>query len=158
MRHPELIDQSLLDRVIAAAEQAVRRRKNYNFHKTDEAACHRLLNALEMDSYIRPHRHCAPSKDETMVALRGRLGIVFFDDEGNVVSSAVLEPLGTHLGVNIPCGAWHTMVALAPGSVFFEAKAGPYVPLADGEKAPWAPAEGNGEAGAYLRNLRALFS
>ncbi|MDA8094085.1 MAG: WbuC family cupin fold metalloprotein [Betaproteobacteria bacterium] len=158
MSQPELIDQSLLDHVSAAAEQAARRRQNYNFHETDEAACHRLLNALEMDSYIRPHRHCAPSKDETMVALRGRLGIVFFDDGGHVVSSTILEPLGAHLGVNIPHGAWHTMVALSPGSVFFEAKAGPYVPLADDEKAPWAPPEGSGEANEYLRGLRTLFS
>jgi cupin fold WbuC family metalloprotein len=34
------------------------------------------------DTYIPPHRHLDPNKDETFVVLRGLLGLVLFDDAG----------------------------------------------------------------------------
>jgi hypothetical protein len=49
-------------------------------------------------------------------------------------------------------------VALDPGTVFFEAKAGPYAPPAGGDLADWAPAEGSPEASALEREWRALFT
>jgi hypothetical protein len=39
--------------------------------------------------------------------------------------------------------------------VFLEAKAGPYVPFAADEKAPWAPAENTPGAAPYLGALKA---
>jgi hypothetical protein len=59
------------------------------------------------------------------------------------------------LGVDIPHGTWHTLVALASGTVFFEAKAGPYVALSEAERAPWAPAEGSSSAVVMLEIYRA---
>ena len=151
-----LITQTLLDEVTSEAAASPRRRKNRNFHQTNEAA-HRLLNALEPDSYVMPHRHNDPSKDESIVALRGRFGLVLFGEDGRIGQSVVLAPGAAQLGVNIPHGTFHTILALEPGSVFFEAKAGPYVATTEAERAAWAPAEGTPEARAYLEQLRALF-
>ena len=53
----EIIDQTLLQHAAEAAAASPRRRKNYNFHDDNEEACHRLLNAMETDSYIPPHCH-----------------------------------------------------------------------------------------------------
>ncbi len=153
---PVFIDAALLDGVSAAASASPRRRKNHNFHPRDDSTCHRLLNAMEPDSYVPPHRHLDPEKDETFVVLRGRFGVVTFDDAGEVLAAQVLEPGGT-VGVTLPAGTWHSIVALAPGSVFLEAKGGPYVPLSAPERAAWAPGEGSGEATAYLLRLRCLF-
>jgi cupin fold WbuC family metalloprotein len=152
-----LISQSLLDEVSAEARLSPRRRKNRNFHEGDNAAAHRLLNALEPDSYVAPHRHLDPAKGETIVALRGRFGVVVFDEGGGVKSTAVLAPGSTDIGINLPAGTYHTLFAIEPGSVFFEAKAGPYVAITPEERAPWAPAEGSAEAPAYLAQLKALF-
>jgi cupin fold WbuC family metalloprotein len=152
-----LITQDMLDEVAAEAAASPRRRKNRNFHGTNEDAAHRLLNALEPDSYVMPHRHLDPSKDETIVALRGRFGLVLFDEQGGVQTTAVLAADARDIGVDIPHGTFHTLVALAPGSVFFEAKAGPYVAITEAERATWAPAEGTPEARAYLERMRALF-
>jgi hypothetical protein len=41
--------------------------------------------------------------------------------------------------------------------VFFEAKAGPYVPITGQERASWAPPEGDPQAIAYLAELEKLF-
>lgn len=153
----EIIDQALLRRVAEAGATAARRRKNYNFHASDSDACHRLLNAVEPDSYIPPHCHLDASKDETILILRGRIGMVLFSSNGDVTSTSVLEAGGEQLGINIPHGQFHTLVALEPGSVFFETKAGPFKPLHAAEKASWAPAEGDPEAKKYLNKLKELF-
>lgn len=150
----QLIDQCLLDTVSGAAQASPRRRKNHNFHAGDADASHRLLNAIEPDSYIQPHLHADPAKDETIVVLRGKLGIVFFDAGGEITGSALLMPGGDTVGVNIPHGVYHTVLALEACTVFFEAKAGPYVPLGDAEKASWAPKEGEAGTAEWLERWR----
>lgn len=151
-----LIDARLLNELSTEARQSPRRRRNRNFHTSDEQPGHRLLNAIEPGSYVMPHRHLDPDKDETMVVLRGSLGLVTFDDAGAVVDAVKLSCGNTPMGVDISHGTWHTVFALEPGTVFLEAKAGPYRPLTDNEKAPWAPAEGSPGAPAFLARLAAL--
>ena len=151
----KVIDQHLLDLLSAEAAANPRLRKNRNFHPTDDARCHRLLNAIEPGSYIRPHRHLDPAKDEAFVILRGRLAVFIFDEDGAVGETAVLSPGGANVAADVPNGLFHTAVALESGTVFFEAKAGPYLPVSEEEKAPWAPEEGTPQAEAYLALLTA---
>jgi len=150
-----LIDNVLLDQVCAEAAASPRRRKNRNLHPTDDHPAHRLLNAMQPDSYIPPHRHLDPNKDETFIVLRGVLGLIVFDDAGGVVQTAKVGAGGTAMGVDIPHGTWHTAVALAPDTVFLEAKAGPYLAFTEAERAPWAPAENSAAATSYLAMLKA---
>lgn len=152
-----IINQALLDEVSAEARAAGRLRKNRNFHPADDFPAHRLLNAIEPGSYVPPHRHLDKLKDETMVALRGRIGIVYFDSDGQVTETVVLSPDGDAVGIDITHGTYHSVLGLTPGSVFLEAKAGPYAPLLPEEKAAWAPVEGEVTAAAYLARLQALF-
>jgi len=139
------------------AKQSPRMRKNYNFHHSDEDICHRLLNAMEPGSYIQPHRHLDRNKDETLIAIRGKMGLVVFDDSGNIEAKAILEPAGRATVVNIPYGKFHTWISLKKQSVFFESKAGPFLPLTKEERASWAPAEEDKESAAYLASLEELF-
>src|ERR1035437_3279709 len=129
---PEFIDADLLDRVSTAARASPRLRKNHNFHAGKSACCHRLLNAIEPGSYVVPHRHLDPNKDETFVVLRGRFGLILFDETGTVRHEIVLDSAGPRFGITIPHGTFHSIVSLAPGSVFFESKGGPYGPLTPG--------------------------
>jgi len=154
---PLLIDAFLLGSTAAQAAASPRRRKNFNFHTPEHEGANRLLNAVHPGSYIQPHRHLDADKDETLVVVRGSFGLVFFDAAGNVTQTAIAKAAGDVVGVNIPHGIYHSLVAIEPGSVFFEAKAGPYVPIGDAEWAPWAPRESEPEAAAYLRRLEALF-
>lgn len=147
------IGDDLLDAVSAEARSSPRLRRNRNFHRAEDSRCHRLLNAIEPDSYIRPHRHLDPEKEETILVVRGRIAVLFFSEDGNETESATLEVGGPLLGVNIAPGRFHSLVALDAGSVFFEAKAGPYKPLEPAELAPWAPEEGSEEATKYQARL-----
>ncbi|MEO8005776.1 MAG: WbuC family cupin fold metalloprotein [Betaproteobacteria bacterium] len=157
MNSVKIIDSRLLDALSVEAATTSRRRKNLNFHSHESAPANRLLNALEPDSYIQPHRHLDPTKGETLVVLRGAVGMVIFDENGVVLQHAVLRASGGAMGVDIPSATWHTFVGLEPGSVIFEAKAGPYAPLDRKEKAWWAPVEGDETAFAYLEQLNSLF-
>jgi len=136
MNSIRIIDQHLLDDLSKQAAASRRLRKNLNFHESDEDACHRLLNAMEPGTYIQPHHHAAEGKDETVTILRGKLGLIEFDDSGRVTGTVRLEP----------------------GSVFIEAKAGPYRPFSPEERAAWAPAEGDPGATDYMNTLVELFN
>lgn len=157
MEKVRYIDTPLLDEVSAEAQASARLRKNRNFHPHDAFPCHRLLNAIEPDSYIPPHRHLDPNKSETVIVLRGRLGLVVFDAEGSVTETRELRAGGPCCGCDVPAGTIHTFVALEPGAVCFEAKAGPYHPLALVERPAWAPAVDAPEARRYLHRLRQYF-
>ncbi len=153
-----LIDHALIREVAAQAKASPRQRMHRNFHPRDNSPGHRLLIAIEPGSYVMPHRHLDPNKDESIVCLKGRLGMVFFDSQGSVVQTVLLTAGGETLGVDIPHGVFHTLLALEADSAFFEAKGGPYLPLSEAEKAPWAPAEGDAGAAGYQASLEKLFS
>ena len=153
----QVVDRELLDALSAAARTAPRLRKNHNLHQDNGAACHRLLNGIEPGSYIRPLRHLDPEKDESFVLLRGSLGVMVFDDRGKVTGSVLLRAGGERVAADIRHGVYHTALALESGTVFFEAKAGPYLALSEEEKAGFAPEEGSPEAAGYLEGLAALF-
>ena len=150
----QIIDQVCLDTITAEAEKSPRLRKNLNIHASPEAPCNRLFNAIEPASYIRPHRHLDPGKDETIVIVRGTLGILVFDNDGAIIRKTLLMPGGDAIAVNVPHGVFHTAVSLEHGTIFFESKAGPYKPLTDEEFAGWSPAENGPDAGIYLERLR----
>ncbi|UFS71560.1 WbuC family cupin fold metalloprotein [Geomonas sp. RF6] len=152
-----VIDQQFLDEITEEAKGSPRLRKNRNLHHGDEAPCHRLLNAMEPGSYIMPHRHLSEFKDESLVIVRGALGVISFDEAGNVVDAVRLEAGGNGVAVNIPHGSFHTVVSFASGSVFFESKGGPYTPIAAAEKAPWAPEEGSPDAPLFHQRLLECF-
>ena len=157
MSEVRIVDAAFLDAMSETARALPRLRRNFNFHTSETDACNRLLNAVEPGSYVRPHRHVDPGKDETFVVVRGRFGFVAFDDMGGVTLAAMIAAGSDRCVVNVPHGTYHTLVALAPGSVFFEAKGGPFVPLSEAEYAPWAPAEGSPGATSFRVRLERLF-
>lgn len=157
MTSPSFIDQGLMTELIALAVASPRGRQNHNFHPSNEAPCHRLLNALDIGSYIQPHRHLHPDKDETLIVVRGSLGALCFDAQGRITHQAVIAAGGERIGINTPAGVFHSFVALKPGSVIFEAKAGPYEPVSAAERAAWAPPEQTPEGQAYLAWMRSRF-
>ena len=122
----EVIDNELLDKVSLEANESPRLRMNYNFHQSLDDKCHRMLNAVEPGTDIPIHKH--PDKDESFVILRGKVRSTTYNDDGSIIDSVVLCQEGGIYGVDIPKGVWHNLESLAPGSVIFECKSGPYVP------------------------------
>ena len=135
----KLISEKLLDEVSSQAKKNERLRMNYNFHQSMDEPIHRLLNALEPNTYLPPHRHSNPDKEEVYLVLRGSLLAITFDDNGTILTSDILSPAKGTFGVEIPAGTWHSIIVLEPDTVIYEMKQGPYAPIIPSNIAPWAP-------------------
>jgi cupin fold WbuC family metalloprotein len=153
-----ILDRDLMDRSVAASRQATRKRIILPFHKSHEDAFQRMLNTIQPGSYIRPHRHIDPPKAESILVLRGALCFIVFTDRGLVERHFDLRFDGPRIGVDMEPGIWHTFFALAPDTVVFEAKPGPYRTATDKDFARWAPKENDPEAKGYLADLYAATS
>ena len=147
------------EQLAALSQQAAaspRRRANLNLHPMLADPVQRFLNAMEPGTYVRPHRHVTPDpKWELFVAMSGAIAVLLFDDAGTVVERITVAANGAVRAIEVPAGAWHTVVVLEPGTVLFEFKQGPYAAVSDKDFAGWAPAEGDPGAPAMLQRFLA---
>jgi cupin fold WbuC family metalloprotein len=137
------------------ARESPRRRVIAPLHRSETDALHRMLNAVQPDSYVRPHRHRDPPKAEAWIVLRGSLLFFTFTDDGAVEEQTVLSAAGPRFGVDLVPGIYHTLIALEPDTVIYEVKSGPYVAASDKTFAPWSPPEGGDQGRHYMQQLLA---
>ncbi|HSX87231.1 MAG TPA: WbuC family cupin fold metalloprotein [Pseudomonas sp.] len=156
MNAPRFLDQQLFGELAAQAAASPRQRQHHNFHQMEEP-CHRMAVGLQPDTYIPPHRHLAADKAEALLVLKGRLGLLIFNEAGEVLERRVLQAGGDCIGVDLPPGVFHALVVLEADSILFECKAGPYKPVSEGELASWAPREGEPGVSEYKAWMRAQF-
>jgi cupin fold WbuC family metalloprotein len=146
----KIISDRQLHRLSAEAAASPRLRKNLNLHPALEDPVQRLFNAMEPGTYVRPHRHARPDGWELMLAVRGAFSILVFDDQGAVLDRIDLSAAGGPAAVEIPAHTWHAVVVLAPETIMFEVKPGPYSPVEDKDFAAWAPLEEEAAAETFV--------
>lgn len=140
-----------LDQLSRLAKTLPRGRLHLNLHAGPDEPCQRLVNAVEPESYIPPHRHAEHTTNECLLALRGVFALVLFDDSGKPLRALQFGGPQADLEiVELAPSTWHTVIALEPGSVLFETKSGPYRPANAKVAAPWAPPENDPRAAPYL--------
>lgn len=147
------IDEAFISETSEKAQNSSRRRMNYNFHKQASCTLQRMLNAMEPDTYIQPHKHENPDKVEAFFVLRGRILLIEFDDAGHITDHIILDPKTGQYGGEIPPRTWHTLISLEKASVAYEVKDGPYNPTDDKNFASWAPQEGDSDCLEYNNSL-----
>jgi cupin fold WbuC family metalloprotein len=150
-----LLSRELLETAKEQSRLSPRRRIIQPFHKSNADLLHRMLNVVQPDSYIRPHRHLDPPKAEAWVLLSGSLLFFTFEDNGSVRNCVVARAGGDVFGVDLVPGVFHSFIALEPDTTVYEVKTGPYAPSNDKTFASWAPAENSDERSAYVEGLRA---
>lgn len=124
------INQELLDKLFEEAKASERLRMNLDLRDSAEDGSQRMLNAIEPGSVLPIHRHQKTS--ETMVCLRGKLRVEYYDELKRICTdSFVIEPGGENVAVSIPIGMWHTVHALESGTCILEMKNGKYEPLTE---------------------------
>ena len=124
------ITQAILDNLTEQAKASPRLRMNQDLRNSAGDQSQRMLNAIEPGSQLPIHRHQKTS--ETMVCLRGRLQVKFYDELERICTDTfVIEPNGVNVAVSIPIGVWHTVHALESGTCILEMKDGAYEPLQD---------------------------
>lgn len=124
------ITQVMLNSLTEQAKASERLRMNLDLRNSDTDGSQRMLNAIEPGSILPIHRHQKTS--ETMVCLRGKLRVEYYDElERICTDSFIIELGGSNVAVSIPIGVWHTVHALESGTCILEMKDGAYEPLQD---------------------------
>lgn len=153
----KIFDTDYLNQLTKEALGNSRKRQHRNIHETFQDPCQRLFNAIEPGSYIRPHRHASDPRDELLIAIRGVMALVTFDEQGKVTAvvrfGSDRRTKDLAAGAEVPSNTWHTVIALEPACVLLEVKAGPFDPSMPKDLAPWAPEEGGPSAEQYLQQL-----
>ena len=153
----KIFDAQYLADLTGKAKVSPRLRQHGNVHQSYQDASQRLFNAIEPGSYIRPHRHDSDPRDELLIAVRGVMVMVTFDDQGAVTNVLRFgtEKHGNEMavGVEVSSDTWHTVIAMEPSCLLLEVKAGPFDPNHPKDMAVWAPEEGTSDAVSYLKQL-----
>jgi len=146
-----VIDNNLLTSLSQTAQSIPRLRKNHNIHAQLDDPVQRLYNAMEPNTYVRPHRHQGDDRWEFFQVVSGSAAVLTFDLQGIVLEKVVLTQGGPNIAIEIPGNTWHTIVSLQSGTVLFEIKKGPYQAVTDKDFATWAPAEGDAAAENFVQ-------
>jgi len=147
------INKELIEPIIKEGQVSARKRKNFNFHPSASDPMHRMIHASNKRTYVQPHKHENPDKTEAFIMLKGRVVVIEFNDEGEIVDHIIMDPTTGNHGVEIPPRVWHSLITLENDSVFYEVKNGPWDPSDDKFFAPWAPQENENESENYMHNL-----
>lgn len=124
----KILDEQLLNLVSNQACESPRLRMNHNLHASLEDKVQRLLNAMEPGTELPVHRH--KDTDETYILLRGKLDVKVYNEQKELIATHRLDPKEGKYGIHIPANSWHNVEVLENGTVIFEVKQGPYLPLA----------------------------
>ena len=126
-----LIDQKLLDSLTTQAKASPRLRMNLDLRNTPNDQSQRMLNALEPGTVMPIHRH--QNTSETVVVLRGKVKWLYYNDEGVLTDTILVEADGNIRGLNVPKGQWHSLECIESGSVILETKDGMWEALREGD-------------------------
>lgn len=153
-RNSELavIPDSLIGAIIQKAKESSRKRFAHPLRRPEDPV-QIILNAIEPESYLRPHRH--PDKRETRFIVQGKVAVVSFDDRGEIVQTTIMDETGRNFAVDTPPGVYDMLISLEEGSVVLAVIQGPYQEETHKQLAPWAPAEENERVGQiYLQKIK----
>ncbi|MBU0910223.1 MAG: WbuC family cupin fold metalloprotein [Proteobacteria bacterium] len=148
----KLITSHLFNELLVKAGSNARKRTNHNIHESAADPVQRLFIAARLGSYFRPHRHA--SKGEFALVMRGLFDVLVFDDDSRLTQRITIGPGANVFAFDLPPNIWHSWIARADESVFFETKQGPYDPQTAAEFAPWSPAEDAPEVNAFFVRLQ----
>ena len=144
---PQLSEQEINDGLLRAASSTRWRYANVLHEPGDEF--NRVFNFIMQDSYMQPHLHPGVEKIEKIYLIRGKIAVLFFDDQGAVKNGVVMEEGGVG-NVEVPAFTWHTYVMLSDYAITYETMMGVYDPKTWKEFAQWAPPENSSRVPTYL--------
>jgi cupin fold WbuC family metalloprotein len=150
-----LVTEALAEQALSASRGSERKRMILPFHKSHADTLHRMFNALQPGTYVRPHRHLSVPKAEVFLVLRGAVEVVVFHDDGRVRDCFALRAGGPAFGLDLAPGLFHSFLVREADTLLYEVKAGPFSESTQQDFAAWAPQEGSPEVPAYLAALEA---
>jgi cupin fold WbuC family metalloprotein len=149
-----LITELEINHFLSSAEQNARKRYPKILHKKGDEF-NRVFNFMMSESYMHPHLHPGPEKNERIYIVSGKISVLYFNDLGECIKSTLLEKGMVEL-IEVPAYTWHTYVILTDHAITYETMMGVYEPNTWKKIAPWAPNEDYFESKNYLNQLKKM--
>lgn len=148
------IDAAQMAELRRAVQSSPKGRTRICMHDSHDEPVQQMLIAVCRDSYIRPHKQRRNGK--SYILIEGSLNVAFFDDDGRLTRKLKMSRDGVAgpAMVRFQSDQWHTVAATSDVALYLEIAAGPY-DARDTIYAPWAPAESDIGASAFLAQLTA---
>lgn len=121
-----ILDNQLFDVLSVNAIGSPRLRESYDLRNSKQDNSQRMLNAVEPGTVMPIHRH--PNTSTTVIILRGKILQNFYDNNGILTESVILDAEGEIRAIQIEQGRWHNLESLQSGTILFEAKDGAWEP------------------------------
>jgi len=144
------IDNELFDKLLKDAANSPRKRAHFNIHKEYDEPVQRLCIGLLEGTYIRPHYHPRDKGWEIIMALKGVVALLIFNEEGVVTEKKELSPETGSLGVELKPRTYHMVFPVSHDAILFEIKEGPFMPKEMCDFVAWAPEEGDDDVDVFL--------
>jgi len=144
------INKKLFIELIENAKNSPRKRSHKNFHSDYKELVQRLFIGLIEGTYVRPHKHPQSFKWEMIIGVKGKTGLLIFDDNGIIIRRLTLSPESS-LGIELPPNTWHTVFPINDESVIMEIKEGPFNSNDPCDFAEWAPEEASEKCDHFLQ-------
>ena len=148
------IDQNEIFELKSRAQQSTRSRYAKILHSSGDYK-NKVFNAMLSTSYMQPHLHPGIEKDEKIHLIKGRLLVIFFDNDGTITKRHMQTENGLTL-VEVPAYQYHTYIVLSDFALTYETMDGVYDPKNWKEMASWAPTEEDKYSASYLEQLKRL--
>ena len=147
------VNQESIDFLKSKARKNLRKRARLCTHLGVNELLHEMLIVHFKGLYVQPHKHIG--KSESFHIIEGSLGIVVFDDSGQIIKVIHMGDLASGLVFyyRLSDCFFHSVIPLSDIVVFHETTNGPFR-KEDVVLAPWAPREEETEeAQRYFKTI-----
>ena len=137
------VGNDMIEEIKSEALKSSRHMARLLMHLSHEDKIQEMLIAMGRDCIVTPNS--AFGKSESLQVIEGRLLLVIFNSEGNVVKEEEMAPVGNNCSslYRLNSTPWHTMIPLTEMVVVHETLQGPFESSSD-QIPSWIPTENSG--------------
>jgi len=154
IKKPVCINSKLISELKEIWSKNPERNLRICLHESSSATFHEMVILETPGRYYRPHKHNA--KGESYHLIEGKLGVVNFEDDGQIIDSRILDATDKFL-YRVGESVFHCILPLTSPVIYHESKLGPFLGEGDSLWAPWSPSEKDSENIVEFSNRIAKF-
>tara|TARA_B110000008_G_scaffold279635_1_gene327623 strand:- start:2725 stop:3222 length:498 start_codon:yes stop_codon:yes gene_type:complete len=134
------VNNKIIEEIKYEALKSSRHMARFLMHLSHEDLIQEMLIAMGKECVVSPNS--AAGKSESLQVIEGRLLLVIFDLDGNIVKEEEMAPAGSNLSsiYRLNSTPWHTMIPLTEMVVVHETLQGPFESSSEAMPS-WVPSD-----------------
>ena len=135
LSEPVLISSKTIDDLKRIAIQG-KKDLRICLHESSVDMFHNMIIVQHLSDFYPPHKH--PIKPECYHIIEGELGVIHFDDAGNIIKTCLLDAKNNFI-YRVRSNEYHVILPLSELVVYHESKPGPFLRKEDLVEPGWMP-------------------